>query len=122
MPSTNSMIKLPKSQKSIAGFQIYIPAVITLVAYVILAILILLPFEFPVTTDSGETYTVEYNFVHRLLTVLIMTIPIALSVYNINCLVSGDCLLWSYVVSLSTVFWVGVFIWTTFIYSWTKRD
>jgi len=94
------------------------PAIIALVAYIILALVIILPFEFPVTDqETGKDYIVKYDFAQRLIVLLLMSIPIALSVYTINCMIAGNCLLWSWVVSFLTVFWVILFIITAIVYT-----
>lgn len=104
-------------------FQLYTPTIIALVGYVIMALVILLPFEFPVYDErTDETYIFKYNFTHRLITVLLMAIPIALSVYSINCMMSGQCLVWSYVVSIVTVLWITMFVLTALIYTWSPQQ
>lgn len=117
------MIKLPSKAKSFAGLQMYMPAIIALVGYIIMAVVILLPFEYPVYNEKDDTtYVVKYNFMHRLLTVIIMTIPVALSVYNINCLMSGSCMVWSYIVSFFVILWVSLFVLSSMIYTWSPKE
>lgn len=104
--------------KNVLGMTITTPAVIALIAYVVLAFVIILPFEFPVVNqETGEEYIVKYDFAQRLIVLLLMSIPIALSVYTINCMMAGNCILWSYVVSFLSVFWVILFIVTAIIYT-----
>lgn len=106
---------------SIPGLQLTTPAIIAFIAYVILALVIILPFEFPLTDqETGKEYVVKYDFAQRLIVLLLMTIPIALSIYTINCMMSGNCILWSYVVSIITAFWVLLFIMTAVVYSMKK--
>jgi len=105
-------------QISVMGMSLTMPAIIALVAYIILALVIILPFEFPVTDqETGKDYIVKYDFAQRLIVLLLMSIPIALSVYTINCMIAGNCLLWSWVVSFLTVFWVILFIITAIVYT-----
>ncbi len=112
---------IAKATKSIYGLTLTTPAIIAFVAYVVLALVIILPFEFPVVDqDTGKEYIVKYDFAQRLVILIIMTIPIALSVYTINCMMAGNCVLWSYVVSVITAFWVGLFIITAVVYSMKK--
>ena len=95
------------------------PAVIALVGYIVMAIVVLLPFEYPVYDERrNEMVIIKYNFGHRLLTVFLMTIPIILSIYTINCIVSGQCLVWSYIISISTVLWIALFILSAILYTW----
>jgi hypothetical protein len=111
-------INLKYSESNVLGLSLTTPAVIAFVAYITLAVVIILPFEFPLTdSKTGEEYIVKYDLAQRLVVLLLMTIPIALSVYTINCMVSGNCVLWSYVVSIISVFWVALFIITAVIYS-----
>jgi hypothetical protein len=107
---------------SIPGLQqLSTPAIIAFVAYIILALVIILPFEFPlVDQETGKEYVVKYDFGQRLIVLLLMTIPVALSIYTINCMMSGNCVLWSYVVSIITAFWVLLFIMTAIVYSMKK--
>ena len=100
------------------GFELTMPAMIALVAYLIMALVIILPFEFPVVDqETGKEYIVKYDLGQRIVVLLLMTIPIALSVYTINCMMAGQCMVWSYVVSLVTVFWVALFIISAVLYT-----
>lgn len=106
---------------NVFGMELSMPAVIAFVAYIILALVIILPFEFPVTDqETGKEYIVKYDFAQRLIVLLLMTIPIALSIYTIQCMMSGKCVLWSYVVSIITAFWVLLFLITAIVYSMKK--
>jgi Ca2+/Na+ antiporter len=121
--SKASSIKLPNSSKNLGGFNLYVPAIIALVGYIVMAIVILLPFEYPMYDEkSDKTYIMKYNFGQRLLSLLLMTIPIILSVYTINCMMVGQCLVWSYVVSISTVLWIAMFVLSAMIYTWTPKE
>lgn len=120
MPSS---IKLPNSSQQFVGMQMYVPAIIALVGYIIMAIVILLPFEFPIYDEkTNKTYILKYNFGQRLLSLLIMTIPIILSVYTINCMMAGSCMVWSYIVSIATVLWIAMFVLTAMIYTWSPKE
>lgn len=97
------------------------PAVITLIAYIILALIIILPFEIPVKDDqTGQILVLKYNFVERLLVLLLMTLPIALSVYSINCMVVGNCELLSYLLAFLTVIWVAIMVVMAFLYTFSR--
>lgn len=98
------------------------PASIALVAYVIMAAVILLPFEFPVYDErTQKQYVVKYDFWQRVVMLLLMLIPLALSVYSINCMMVGNCEIWSYVVSLISVFWVAIFVLMAFFYTFSSK-
>lgn len=111
-----------KSPKTLMGFTLSAPAYIAAIAYVIMVLTILLPFEFPSVDEvTGEEYIVKYDLGQRLIALLLMTIPIALSIYTINCMVTGNCMLWSYVVAIVTVIWVAIFVITAMMYTFKKK-
>jgi len=117
-PKLNITVK----NKPFLGFNLTMPAVIAFVAYLILAFVIIMPFEFPVTNEeTGKSYIVKYDFSQRLIVLLLMLIPIALSIYTINCMMAGNCKVWSYIVSIMTVFWIGIFVVTAFMYTLKKK-
>lgn len=87
------------------SFKVTKPAYIAAVAYLVMAFVVLLPL------DIGELdKTKKYNFWNRLLIVLVMLIPIALSLYSINCMMVGKCVVWSYVNSIFICIWVLLFV------------
>jgi hypothetical protein len=107
--------------RDVMGLKISTPAIISLIAYIVLALVIILPFEFPVTDErTGEVVVVKYDIVERLIVLLLLLIPVALSVYTINCMISGNCVLWSYIISLISVFWVILFVISAFVYTMRK--
>lgn len=104
--------------KPFLGFNLSTPAIIAFVGYIILALVIILPFQYPVVDEStGEEYVVKYDFGSRILILLLMAIPIALSVYSINCMMVGQCLIWSYIVAIIGVYWVALFVILAIIYT-----
>jgi hypothetical protein len=114
-------VNLNAKSSPFMGFNLTMPAVIAFVAYLVLAFVVIMPFEFPVTDEeTGQQYVVKYDFAQRLIILLLMLIPIALSIYTINCMMAGNCKVWSYVVSVLTVFWIGLFVVTAFIYTLRK--
>ena len=97
------------------------PAVIAFVAYLILALVIILPFEIPIKDDAtGQIVVLKYNFAERLLVLLLMTLPIALSIYSINCMVVGNCELLSYLIAFLTVIWVAIMVVMAFMYTFSR--
>jgi len=106
----------------VVGLTFSTPALIALIAYVILALVIVLPFEFPVTDErTGEVVVVKYDLTERIIVLILLLIPVGLSVYTINCMMVGNCLLWSYIVSLISVFWVVLFVISAFVYTLNKK-
>lgn len=119
MPTPSNL--LSKSPKSFIGFSLQAPAYIAAIAYAIMVITILLPFEFPAYDEvTGEEYIVKYDLGQRLIALLLMTIPIALSIYTINCMMTGNCMVWSYVVAFVTVLWVAIFVISAMVYTFKK--
>lgn len=119
MPTSSNL--LSKSPKSFIGFSLQAPAYIAAIAYAIMVITILLPFEFPAYDEvTGEEYIVKYDLGQRLIALLLMTIPIALSIYTINCMMTGNCMVWSYVVAFVTVLWVAIFVISAMVYTFKK--
>jgi len=118
-----SPIELDATSRNVMGFQMYAPAVIALIGYAIMAIIILLPFEYPVYDEKkGKKVYIKYNPGQRIVTLLLMTIPIILSVYSINCMMAGNCLVWSYVVAISTVLWIAMFVISAIVYTWSPKS
>ena len=84
------------------------PALLAAVAYLIMAFVILLPLDYERGCDPRDPTC--YNFGKRLLTVILMLIPIALSIYSINCMMVGKCVVWSWVNSIVIAVWVLLFL------------
>lgn len=80
------------------------PALLASIAYLILAFMIILPF------GIKDEKAPKYDFGKRVLIVIIMIIPIALSIYSINCMVVGKCTVWAWVQGIAIAFWVLLFI------------
>lgn len=86
------------------------PAMLAAVAYLIMAFVILLPFNIG---DCDVTYGEQqncYNFWRRLLILILMLIPFGLSIYSINCMMVGNCIVWSWVNGVFVAVWVLLFI------------
>jgi hypothetical protein len=97
------------------------PAYIVLVAYITVSVIILLPFQFPVYDEkTDKEYIVRYDVFERFLMLLMLLLPFALTVYSINCMMVGNCKIWSYAVSLVSVFWVVAFVISALYYTFRK--
>jgi hypothetical protein len=97
------------------GFKITSPAVVALVGYAILAFIVLLPVKMNTWDDQRNEFVAQkYNFLQRLLLVLLLLFPFLLSVYSVNCMVVGDCMAWSWIVAIVTILWAAVVAVTTF--------
>jgi fumarate reductase subunit D len=86
--------------KNLMGLSL--PAGITCIAYIVLLILILLPIQLRVHNRETQRYeTIAYSFSERLLMVLLLSLPFALTVFSINCMVTNGaaCNIWAYIVA-----------------------
>jgi hypothetical protein len=108
MSNTNSMNWIKKMRLST-------PAYIALIAYIILSLTIILPFEYPMTNENNETVIIKYDVGQRLICLILMAVPIGLSIYSINCMMVGKCEVLSYVTSLISVLWVAIFVIVAFM-------
>lgn len=98
------------------------PAYIMLVAYIIVGITILLPFELKVyNEDKQEFEVIEYNFAHRLLLLLYLLIPVCLHIYTVNCMMVGNCTVWSYAYTFIHIIWILVFVIVAFSYAFSRK-
>lgn len=86
------------------------PAYLAAVSYVILGLAILLPLNIGGTDPVYGEELGAYNFARRFLIVLLMIIPIGLSIYSINCMMVGKCVIWSWVNALVIAVWVLLFL------------
>jgi hypothetical protein len=88
-----------------ADFKLSTPAIIAAIAYAIMCFIILLPLQ-----PKHQDLQVNTTFAFRLLIVIILLIPLALSVYSINCMMVGNCVIWSYIQAIMIALWVLLFI------------
>ncbi len=84
------------------------PAIIASIAYLFLAFMILLPF--PHTGPLENETKSKDSFAYRLLILVMIIIPIGLSIYSINCMMVGHCVVWSYVQAIAIALWVMLFL------------
>jgi hypothetical protein len=87
-------------------FNLSKPAMLAAVAYLVMAFIILIPIDGQCKADDKSCY----NFPKRILIVLLMLIPIGLSVYSLNCMVIGKCVVWSWINSIFIALWVLLFL------------
>lgn len=80
------------------------PAYVASIAYLVLLVIILLT---PGVTSTAATPSSTFG--SRVMFVIFMLIPIALSVYSINCYVIGGCYVWSWLNVVGIVIWVLLF-------------
>jgi len=90
------------------------PAIVTLVGYAIIVFIVMLPVDmYTYNNSTHQQVKQEYNFGHRLLIALLLLFPFILSVYSVNCMMVGNCTLWSWVIALVTLLWAILITVTT---------
>ena len=93
------------------GLRITAPAIVTLVGYLILAVIIIVPFDMYAWSDEKNEYVrYRYNFWQRLFLLLLLLFPLLLGVYSVNCFVVGKCVVLSWAVALVTILWATAVI------------
>ena len=99
------------SSSTTPGFRLTSPAIVALVGYAILIFIVLLPFDMYVYDEkSGQYVKQRYSFGYRAIIALLLLFPFLLSIYSVNCMVVGDCILWSWVVALLTLLWAVLIV------------
>ena len=92
-------------------FNLSRPAYLAAIAYMIMALVILLPFNVSSGMQSElQELSSGYVFTQRLFIVVLMLIPICLSIYSINCFVVGKCVTWGYIHASVIIAWVLLFV------------
>lgn len=88
------------------------PAYAVAIGYLVVLIIILLPFNIKNVVDPqlSQSMSSHYNLSERLFLVLLLLIPFGLSIYSINCLVVGKCLTWSWIQSIIILLWIILFV------------
>jgi hypothetical protein len=82
-------------------------------------VLVLIAIFLPAKPTTAEETARGYDLPKRLIALVILLLPIALSVYTINCLVVGQCSIWSWVNAILVFLWslliFGVSIYAMFV-------
>jgi hypothetical protein len=111
-------MKMPKGLNLISaldGFTITPPALVTLIGYAILVFIVLLPVDMYTYDDrTGQYVKQRYRFSYRLLVAVLLLFPFLLSVYSVNCMMVGNCRIFSWAIALLTLLWSIVITVTTF--------
>lgn len=84
------------------------PALLAAIAYVLLALTVILPFNI----GDGQPH---YNLKYRALLLLLMIIPMVLSVYATQCWVVGKCHTLAWVYAILIALWVLLFVLTVIL-------
>lgn len=97
------------------------PAYLAAVSYILMALVV-----FAVPFDAyGEVGSESYRKLpNRILFVVSLAIPMALSVFSINCMASDSgkwCTSWSWVQAVFVMIWVATFVWMVFAHNADKK-
>lgn len=99
------------------------PAIVAIVGYIILAIVVLLPFDMYTYDERNNTYVRNpYHFGSRFLIMILLLFPFFLGVYTVNCMMVGHCHVWSWIVAAATLLWSFIVIVTTISHRAFKLD
>lgn len=100
------MLSEPATIRVTDGLRMTTPAVVTLIGYLLLAIIVMVPFDMYAWDETRSEYVrYKYNVWQRLLVLLLLLFPLLLGVYSVNCFVVGRCIVLSWVVAAVTVVW-----------------
>lgn len=89
-----------------SGFRLTTPGLVTLIGYALLVVLVLLPFDMYVwDPEQQKLVRRPYSVGSRVLLALLLLFPYLLSVYSVNCIVTGNCVLWAWVLGGLTLLW-----------------
>lgn len=122
MKSSSKFLSAPASAAS-GDFHLSSPAMVALVGYLILIVIVMLPFEMYTYNDETNSYDAnKYNFWNRMVIVLLLCVPFFLGVFTINCMVLGSkgygCNIWTWIIALVTLLWAAVIL----IKSFTRKS
>ena len=94
------------------GIKLATPAYAVAIGYLIVLIVILLPFNISdvIDPEMAASMSTQYNLVERLFIILLMLVPFSLSVYSVNCFVVGKCVVWSWIHAVIILLWVIMFV------------
>jgi hypothetical protein len=94
------------------GIKLATPAYVVAIGYLIVLIVILLPFNINdvIDPDVAASMSPKYNLAERLFIIFLMLVPFILSVYSVNCFVVGKCIVWSWIHAVIILLWVIMFV------------
>lgn len=99
------------------------PAIIALVGYLILVSVVLLPFDMYTYDSQNDVYVKNrYNFGERIIVVLLLLLPFFLGIYSVNCMMVGECFVWSWIIAIATVLWACIVIMTAITFKGFTLD
>jgi len=91
-------------------------AYFTFIASIILVVALLIPTQIKVyDPDTNIPVIVPYDVKKRLFLALLISIPLAIHVYSVNCLTVGNCNTYAWIVASLIVLWILSFIVLAFL-------
>jgi hypothetical protein len=91
------------------------PALLVLIGYIMLLAVVLLPADLYMWDSQGQRYMqVKYRLSHRIFMALYLLFPIALTTYTIQCIVTGKCITWSWILASVSFVSAIAFVLTNF--------
>jgi hypothetical protein len=88
------------------------PAYMTLLAYLLVAAALFIPWGRVEGDEDGG-----YHLKERVYSLLMMIIPVVLTVYTVNCMVVGQCYVWSWFHVILIALW-SVAIFSSAVWLW----
>ncbi len=82
------------------------PTYIASVAYLVLVLVIIFAPASKMMHINGANDENSSTLSSKLVSVVLLLIPIAFSIYSINCFVVGGCVVWSWINAISILLWV----------------
>jgi hypothetical protein len=108
---SKKMAKSSKSSDLLGSFVLTGPALTTLVAYALLIALVMLPFNmYAYDGKEGKYVTYKYSFTQRLALSVLLLLPFLLGIYSVNCMMVGNCVLFSWIVAAITILWAIIVV------------
>lgn len=87
------------------------PALMTFIAAIVLGLVLLLPIDLQYFDhETNKVITNKYDMKQRLFMLFFMSIPLAIHIYTIQCMVVGKCMTWSWIVSSLITLWIIMFV------------
>lgn len=91
-----------------ANLKLAKPTIIAAIAYIVMGCIILMPINIG-TYDPNYDQSRKFDLTYRIILLIILLIPIGFSLYSINCMMNGKCVMWSYINAVAICIWVVLF-------------
>lgn len=86
-------------------------AYMVLIAALVMGTVLLMPSNIRIyDPDTENIVAVPYNWRERLMMVFFLSLPMIVHIYSVNCLVTGSCNMFAWIVSALIVLWIVSFL------------